>query len=218
MPALTLLLLAAPLSQTQDPKPVQTELHFRVVTENRRVGSATFTRQSKNDEVVKSLTLNLKVNEQVVSVIIETTAKKDGTPLKKKFIQNGSGGGTTNAIFSPTGVDVIKPTPDNAGAKTNYPAPAGAVLADPTEAWFSSTKPAIGAKVTYANFNVQSLAWEENTAVYIEDVEAKADGKSYPSHHIRVSSASGSIDEFVDDHGDPIVIDQGPIRIERSEK
>lgn len=190
------------------------ELHFNVTSQGKSIGGATYTRATSKEEVRKVLTLNLKSESQVVSIVIDTTTKVDGMPVRKSFVQNGSAGGSLIANFDQRGAEVIKSAETT---PSRFPAPLNGSIVDPTVGWFAVSKPTVGAKATYYNFNVQALAWEETTATYIEDVDKKVAGKSYPSHHLRISSASGSLDEFIDDHGDPIVIDQGSLLIERSE-
>lgn len=167
---------------------------------------------------------------------IENVAQRDyirrtvtwaDSKASKTFVTNFTSDGTycggefkvtseTNPIFAqisviPTGARLI--TQSNGGTKmTEVPRFDNLTLTDPSVNWFKNGAPVKGATAKFMSFDPERRYWEEVSVTY--NGRGKL-GDSPEGHLVTRKSSSKTIRLVLDDKGDPLVWEEGRLRLVR---
>ncbi len=117
------------------------------------------------------------------------------------------------ATYTRAGVRVVQ-TPGN--VKRWFPLLPTSEISSSARFWFIKRKPNRGETIRYIALPPQSLRWTRSVKTYVGAESLTLGGRRYRAHRIRQASEGQTTDDFVDDQGYPLVIDMGPIRLERA--
>jgi hypothetical protein len=94
--------------------------------------------------------------------------------------------------------------------------------ADATNFWWKNSKPSSGDSVTYQSFDMEEMKWTKVTLKFvgrskikIGDQELDANEVDRTQIEVDHPEAQETSKVYVDDKGDPLVIEEGEMRIER---
>jgi hypothetical protein len=190
-----------------------------LVFENKkRAGIAVFTaaeqplggRSTSLSLILYGGTMNeIAVNE------IETVDNAGRQTASKLVLRSKLGTETTQATFGSDGTTHVTLTRQGVSSTRVIQAPKRASRKDPSAYWFVVTRPSPGMWLTCVHFSPAKLEWESMRTTYVGRKPVTVAGRSVMGNEI-VQSVPGETDTYwLDDQGDPIVIDTGKTRFER---
>lgn len=208
----------AQTTSTSGEKEQRFNYRFRMIDSGTQAGTVGYIRIMTPKTRRTILTIDGTDQGVTLNAVIDTTSDRNGNQQAKAYHGVLSGHPfSLSGVFDDKGVTV---TIDSNGKKTTEvkAKPANASLRDESELWFDTVIPKQGDKASFTNFNIQSGTWEQTTTTFVGDETIKIKDKSYATHHIHVKADAGEIDIWVDDHGDPVAMNQlGSVRLERVE-
>jgi hypothetical protein len=155
-------------------------------------------------------------NGRSVSVLQESTYSKTGRPIRKLQTTTMKGEGVRQslvAIFDESGANLKI----EQGGKSNtdlIPMPSGKSIEAAPEFWFVRDDVKVGGVKTYWRFDLAARQWVETVCTYHGKRELGWAGKKVSAHYITY----GEIKAYVDDSGDPYLIDTGSSTMTRRAK
>ncbi|MES1227992.1 MAG: hypothetical protein ABUL72_04925, partial [Armatimonadota bacterium] len=151
---------------------------------------------------------------KIVTIIQESSYRKDGRPLKKSQTTTVKGSAVDQVIT----VDF-----DEGGAaftakvgkqvlESKVPYPAGAPIMAAPEFWVIRDIPRTGLVVTYSRFDLAEHEWTETKCTYIGKRKIKVGKKTYNTHFMQM----GDVATYLDDDGNPVRLESGSTVMERA--
>jgi hypothetical protein len=195
--------------------------HFNIVSQDAQskktttMGTADYLSSVSGNRRVVSFKVDVKDGADSISYVVEKTLDLHGVPVSMKYSQVLDGvASKVDAKFVPGGVNI---STDALVQDKMIPVPKGSVLGDPSEEWFKTVTPKLGEQVDTTEFDIRHTRWMKATTKYVGDVNLQLGTKSYATHRLHIVSDFGTEDFYVDTHGDPVLIDESPQRVERVE-
>ncbi len=159
------------------------------------------------------LEMTLRNRDGVTRVIIQKSVyDRQARPVSMSQKTSMPGGKALQDLevkFTETRAEVTL-TEGGKTQKSSVPAPAHQWRATP-EFWFIRDKVEPGGETTYWRFDLASRKWVETKCVYVGLRKIKVAGKTYDAHCVLM----GDVKSYLDDHGDPIRIENGRSIMER---
>lgn len=189
------------------------ETHLKVSGPDGLSGTATLVNKIQADGT-KYVRLSMKLTYeggQTSEILQESSYNAEGEPVR--MLQTAKARGRKSSIvvtFSDEGAQVVADRGD--GPKTNLVQRPNGAIANPTEYWFSKTKPAKGQTAEFFTFRVSEQAWTKSKARYEGVREIVVAGKKVSAHLVQI----GEVKSYLDEKGDPYRVELGQLTLERT--
>lgn len=180
-------------------------------------GSATVVNKIQKDgSKYVRLSMELRATTgQIVNILQESVYDKNGRPVRKIQTTDTKGGVQQMIVVEfEIGKVRVRATQNGKTVNTTVNVPIGKNINAKSEFWFVRDKIKAGAKSTYWRFDLQTLQWVEETAIYRGLREISIGGKKIKAHLVEL----GSIKAFSDDKGDPWRLEMEGVVMERVAK
>lgn len=191
-------------------------LKMRVVDGDKEVGSASLTQKmlpdgSKQVAVTISLSGRDKKGARVRQESVYDAAGNPRRLLQEVLSQDGKRQRLLLATFDEEGAILTTQGEADAAKERRVALVKGAPRSNPSEFWFIKTQPKIGDRAVYYRFDLGSARWSLTETRYAGRVDAMVGPRKVKAH--RVDSGYGSA--LFDEDGRPLLIESGPLRLER---
>ena len=184
------------------------------------IGRATFSIQKAPSGLTTEVSqIDLWPEGHRVQILATSIMKLDGYQVQDGQTQSEDGVDSESvlAVYSKAGADLSDRV---AKTKKLYALPKGWTLDDPSEAWFISSKPKLGASSTYCAFSTEKRKWIKRTRTYPRDVSVTVGTKKINGHEIVVrdnDEAGSDFSMIVDDQGMPLKFEADGVQYVRTE-
>ena len=182
-----------------------------------RTGSATIVnRIQKDGSKYVQLSMELRsTSGQIVNIVQESVYDKTGRPIRKIQTTDTKGGVRQEIVAQfENGKVRVRATQNGKTTRSTVFVPTGKSINAKSEFWFVRDKVPAGGKTTYMRFDLQTMDWVEETAVYRGTREIRVGGKKVKAHLIEM----GDVKAYVDDRGDPWRVVMEGVLMERVTK
>lgn len=194
-------------------------LQMVVFQKKKRVGVAIFTtapRGGGGRATSLDMTLSAGTLAEVMISEIESVDAAGRQVSSKLAYKSKLGTEVTRVHFSAQGA--VSANLDRQGKNTSksFPAPKSS-RKDPSVFWFVTSRPSPGTWVSCTHFSPARLTWEPMKTTFVGRKAVSVGGRTVTANEI-IQIVPGETDTYwLDDHGDPYVIDTGKTRFERKQ-
>ena len=209
---LSLVLLAALISVVSHAAP----LTYQMISKGEKIGTLVLeTSGNETDGFVDESTVTMKQGEKTVTLFERVKYGKDGIVTSKTMTFSlDSQDAKATANFSDDGAKVSLIGGDQKDEK-EVPLATKLSRVDETNFWFKSVVPEVGKKVSYQGFDMQTLTWSDVTHTYVGKSKVKIGDEERELYQINREADEDKSTIYLDDKGDPVLIVEGDMRIER---
>ncbi len=191
-------------------------LKFTVRMKGEKVG--TFVDEITGDDAsgyVDESTLTLTHEGQTATIHEIEHYGKDGVDTSKSVeISQEGHTAKVKAKLADDGAHLTIWTDDNKDEK-DIPLADKTSRADATNFWWKSVTPKAGDSVTYQSFNMEQLTWSNVTLKYVGKAKVKIGDKELEANEVERTEDEETTKVYLDEKGDPLVVEEGDMRIER---
>ncbi len=206
MKPILLLLFLPSLARAQEPT------RLRILQNGLPSGYATI-EQSILPDGSKLIKLRMQIGtpEQQVRLATESLYDKDGKPVT---MSQEVGRVRDQANFDASGAIVTHK--DGGSEKTRaVTLVETAPRSDGSQFWFVRDQPTLGQSIQTYQFGLTSGEWELVQTQYMGEKQITTGGRQTRAHVVISHRNSGLVKAYLDDRGEPVLIEQGSTRMER---